>query len=252
MGLVRHTEHVPKIRVQAYRPSRNELHVNAKNRLPEVSPLLSDTKNRRPLTSKSYISRELSKSTWPDFEKLFEKHGGVQNGCWCMYYHRPNKVRTKMSPEKWATTNRRDKRTLVVKGRSHGILVYDGERAVGWCQFGERDELPRLDSGRSSQKLVTMDDGKKLWRITCFFVDKGYRMQGVAATALNAALDSIKKRGGGMVEAYPVTSTKRGSWSLWSGTPVLFEREKFKRVSRLGKGPAGTSHILMRRTIQRK
>ncbi len=169
-----------------------------------------------------------------------------------MYYHRPNKVRTKMSPEKWATTNRRDKRTLVVKGRSHGILVYDGERAVGWCQFGERDELPRLDSGRSSQKLVTMDDGKKLWRITCFFVDKGYRMQGVAATALNATLDSIKKRGGGMVEAYPVTSTKRGSWSLWSGTPVLFEREKFKRVSRLGKGPAGTSHILMRRTIESK
>ena len=34
-----------------------------------------------------YETRELSPSTWIDFEKLFEKHGGVQGGCWCMFYH---------------------------------------------------------------------------------------------------------------------------------------------------------------------
>jgi hypothetical protein len=41
--------------------------------------------------------------------------------------------------------NRREKRELVEKRGSHGILVYaDGEH-IGWCQYGPKDELPRID-----------------------------------------------------------------------------------------------------------
>jgi GNAT superfamily N-acetyltransferase len=47
--------------------------------------------------------------------------------------------------------------------------------------------------------LVTAPD----YRLTCFFVDRDYRRAGVAAAALQGALDLIAQAGGGVVEAYP-------------------------------------------------
>jgi GNAT superfamily N-acetyltransferase len=141
--------------------------------------------------------------------------------------------------------NRKEKKTLVAKGRSHGILVYAGNQAVGWCQYGPRGELPRIDSGRNYSKLdLSADQGRKLWRLTCFFVDRDFRKKGVAGVALRAALDSIQKQGGGIVEAYPPTSKEGGSWALWFGTVAMFEREGFKAHAKLGE-----KHLLMRKTL---
>jgi RimJ/RimL family protein N-acetyltransferase len=39
-------------------------------------------------------------------------------------------------------------------------------------------------------------------------VDRDHQGQGVAQVALRAALDSIGKKGGGIVEAYPVVSPR--------------------------------------------
>ncbi len=81
--------------------------------------------------------------------------------------------------------NRKEKKSLVKEGRSHGILVYAGDQAVGWCQYGPKEELPRIDSGRNYTKLGLSDDqGRKLWRLTCFFVDRDFRKKGVARSAL--------------------------------------------------------------------
>lgn len=65
-----------------------------------------------------------------------------------MYYQRARPIGRKLSSEEWKRVNRKDKRALVRKGRSHAILVYDGKTPVGWCQYGTRDELPRIDAGR--------------------------------------------------------------------------------------------------------
>src|SRR3989449_8575201 len=52
-------------------------------------PTLTSQLTEPSLSSESnYSTRELSPDTWPDFERLFSKHGGV-GGCWCMYYQRP-------------------------------------------------------------------------------------------------------------------------------------------------------------------
>lgn len=163
-----------------------------------------------------------------------------------MYYQRPKPISRKLSTEEWKRINRRDKRKLVQQSRSHAILVYDRKTPVGWCQYGTRDELPRIDAGRNYRKAEPPDAAEKLWRITCFFVDKDYRGKGVAKTALKAALESIKKRGGGIVEAYPIVSRKMATvpeWR-WFGTPSMFRRERFKTFA-----PLGTSGVLMRRVI---
>jgi len=192
--------------------------------------------------SMAYTIRELSSRTFSDFEKIAAKQGG----CWCMYYQRAKPVRLKSSDPDWKKMNRKDKRALVEKGRSHAILVYDNETPVGWCQYGAKDELPRIDAGRGYRKVGPPAVAEKLWRITCFFVDRDYRGKGVAKLALNAALESIKRQGGGIVEAYPVVSKKMAAVAEWRwfGTPGMFKKEGFKTIA-----PLGTSGVLMRKTI---
>src|SRR6266705_929288 len=178
-----------------------------------------------------YSVRELSVRTFSDFETLAIKQGG----CWCIFYQRANPLRPGTTSEEWKRRNRLDKRALVRSGRSHAILVYDGQ-----------EELPRIDARRTYRKVAPPVEVKKLWRITCFFVDPKYRGRGVAKFALRAALDSIGKEGGGVVEAYPVASPKMAAvpeWR-WFGTPGMFRKEGFRTVA-----PLGTSGVLMRKTI---
>jgi len=162
-----------------------------------------------------------------------------------MYYQRPGPIKYS-SLEEWKRINRRDKVRLVEQNRSHAILVFDGGNPVGWCQYGTNDELPRIDAGRYYRKVSPPKETGRLWRITCFFVEKRSRRKGVAKFALRAAIESIRGQGGGIVEAYPVVSKKMAAvpeW-LWFGTPNMFKREGFRVVA-----PLGSSRVLMRRRI---
>lgn len=125
------------------------------------------------------------------------------------------------------------KRHLVEEGRAHAALVYDGKEAVGWCQFGTTLELPGIKNRKNYEA------GKPLkpdWRITCFFVDKERRGEGVAGISLDGALHEIARLGGGTVEAYPeeVTGRKVPGSFLCNGTISMFERKGFQKTRRIG------------------
>jgi hypothetical protein len=84
-------------------------------------------------------------------------------------------------------------------------------------------------------------------RITCFFVDRGYRRRCVAAAALQGALREIARLGGGTVETYPETEDSRsvsGSF-LHNATAPLFERHGFERGRPLGK-----HHLVMTKVVR--
>lgn len=176
-----------------------------------------------------YQVRALNETTWPDFERLVERHNGVWGGCWCMSFHPEGVGHTKT-----AAQNRAEKERRVREGRAHAALVYDGETCVGWCQFGSTDELPRIKHLRAYlEGLSALPD----WRITCFFVDSKYRRRGVASAALGGALEEIARLGGGTVESYPEDVEGRsvsGSF-LYNGTVSMFESHGFERIRRLGK-----------------
>lgn len=176
-----------------------------------------------------FIVKSLDENTWPDFAQLVEKHNGVWGGCWCMAFHQEGVGRTKS-----ASQNRSEKERRVWEGRAHAALVYDGTTAIGWCQFGPTDELPRIKHKREYLKGVTQLPD---WRITCFFVDRAYRGKGVAAIALEGALNEIARLGGGTVESYPedVEGRKVSGSFLYNGTIAIFERQGFQRARRLGK-----------------
>ena len=173
--------------------------------------------------------RLLDETTWPDFEKLVHDHNGIWGGCWCMSFHSEGIGRGK-TPEQ----NRLEKKQRVSNGRAHAALVYHGSAAVGWCQFGSTDELPRIKNKRAySAATPDLPD----WRITCFFVDRNVRRTGVASAALRGALTEIARLGGGTVESYPddIRGSKTSSSFLHNGTVEMFEREGFRRTSQIGK-----------------
>lgn len=182
-----------------------------------------------------FIVRPLDERTWSDFARLVEKHNGVWGGCWCIAFHQKGSGS--------ASGNRIEKERRVREGRAHAALVYDGLSAVGWCQFGPTDELPRIKLKRDYQNgLKALPD----WRITCFFVDRDYRGKGVASIALDGALNEIARLGGGTVESYPqdVEGQSTSGSFLYNTTVSIFERQGFQRTRRLGK-----NHWVMTKVI---
>ena len=176
----------------------------------------------------NFTIKPLNKTTWPDFARLVEKNNGVWGGCWCMAFHEEGVGRGKT-----ALQNRTEKEHRVRDGRAHAALVYDGKEAVGWCQFGSTDELPRIKHKREYQSgLEKLPD----WRITCFFVDREYRGKGVTSAALEGALKEIARLGGGTIESYPedVEGRSMSGSFLYNGAISIFERLGFKRMHRLG------------------
>ena len=169
-----------------------------------------------------FTIRPLGPSTWDAFARLVERHNGVWGGCWCTWFHT-------MAGEKErnADANRSLKQRLVAEGRAHAALVFDGERAVGWCQFGPPDELPNIYHRKEYEAGLRR---RPDYRVTCFFVDRDYRRKGVAEAALRGALGLIAQAGGGVVEGYPhdlEEGAKASSSHLYSCTRAMFEGAGF-------------------------
>jgi GNAT superfamily N-acetyltransferase len=194
-----------------------------------------------------YRTRELAPDTWPDFERFFSGGNGW-DFCWCVAFHRTGTRAGDrgLRRAELGERNRPEKRRLVEQGRSHGILVYLDGTPIGWCQFGRRDELPRIDRTRKYRAAATRGLPENLWRITCFAVDRKHRRQGVAAAALAGALEAIARRGGGVVEAYPIETWRRGTMADMAthGPVEIFRAAGFEPVA-----PYGDFNRVMRRTV---
>lgn len=189
-------------------------------------------------TLRGYTTKPLGTDTWDAFAELAERHNGVWGGCWCTWFH-PACAEKVQSAE----GARARKKRLVMAGQAHAALVFDGEVAVGWCQYGTPDELPRIYHRKEYEAgLDRLPD----YRLTCFFVDRRYRRKGVSAVALRGALELIAQAGGGLVEGYPQdTGGKKVSASfLYNGTRSLFEQAGFTYER-----PKGKNHCVMRKTV---
>jgi GNAT superfamily N-acetyltransferase len=165
--------------------------------------------------------QSLTPNLWPALEDLFGDNGAC-NGCWCMYW-RIGKAYGKRPRAK----NKRAFHEIVKKGPPPGLLAFDGDLAVGWCQLTPRDVLPWLDR---AWRLRRVDD-VPVWSISCFYIRKGYRRQGVTVALIAAALKTAKSAGAPALEAYPLDATLTNS-SSWTGYASTFARAGFRIVAR--------------------
>jgi GNAT superfamily N-acetyltransferase len=181
------------------------------------------------VSSTDYSTRLLSPETWDDFARLVEANNGVWGGCWCMGFHVEGLSR------EGKPANRAAKEAHVRAGTVHQVLVYDGDDAVGWCQFGPPAEVATIKNPAAyAEGLVSLPD----WRIGCMFTGKGHRGAGVGRAGLAGALEEIRAAGGGVVEAYPEQvegrPPQRGTY-FHTGPETLFEEFGFARDRRIAK-----------------
>jgi GNAT superfamily N-acetyltransferase len=167
------------------------------------------------------IVRPLTPELWPALEDLFGAHGAC-NGCWCMYW-RIGAAYRKRAREK----NKAAFRKIVKEGPPPGLLAFDGEAAVGWCQLTPREAVPWLDR---TPRLQRVDD-VPVWSLSCFYVRRGYRRQGVTAALIAAALKAAKRAKAPAVEAYPLDADETPSASF-TGYVSTFARDGFTMVTR--------------------
>jgi hypothetical protein len=86
------------------------------------------------------------------------------------------------------------------------------------------------------------------WRITCFFIDRDRRKEGVAKAALGGALHLIAEKGGGTVDSYPIDPPARSyPRAIWEGTKSMFDAAGFRSIGHLGE-----SKVMMRKAVRGK
>ncbi|QCR18514.1 GNAT family N-acetyltransferase [Agrococcus sp. SGAir0287] len=190
-------------------------------------------------TATQHEIRALTLETYPAWLALAQRHNGVWGGCFCSYFHGDTDATVKREHD-----GPTFKRRLIEEGVAHAALVFDGEQAIAWCQYGSPAELPNIyhrkeyDAGESRPAP---------WRITCFFVDRDHRRSGVAREALDGALALIAQAGGGEVVSFPnevPEGTRTSSSFLHNGTRAMFEQAGFAFERRIGK-----RKTVMRRTV---
>jgi GNAT superfamily N-acetyltransferase len=164
-------------------------------------------------------------SRWPDLEALFGERGAC-GGCWCMVW--------RLARKDWVdgkgARNRRSLRKIVLEGERPGVLGYLGKEPIAWCAVAPREEYSYLERSRV---LAPLDD-EPVWSISCLFVLKPYRRQGVSVALLEAAVEFARKRGAAIVEGYPAEPTmeKTPDPFVWTGTPSAFRKAGFREILR--------------------
>jgi GNAT superfamily N-acetyltransferase len=165
--------------------------------------------------------KPLTPERWPALVDLFGRLGAC-NGCWCMYWRIGSAYR-KASSEK----NKSAFREVVKRGPPPGLLAFEGDLAVGWCQLTPRDALPCLDRVWRLERV----DQLPVWSISCLYVRKGYRRRGVTAALIAAAVKAARRAKAPAIEAYPFDATVSPS-ATGTGYASTFARAGFETVAR--------------------
>ena len=169
------------------------------------------------------VVKPLTPDLWPALESLFGEKG-ASNGCWCMYW-RIGGTYTKRSRGR----NKADLRAIVKRGPPPGLLAFDGDLAVGWCQLTPRADLPALERGRFTKAV----DDVPVLALSCFYVRAGHRKKGVTTALIAAALKQARHAKVRAVEAYPVDADgSRSTSGMYTGRASTFARAGFKVVAR--------------------
>ena len=132
---------------------------------------------------------------WEDLAALFGPQGAC-GGCWCMFWRMPHAEFHRAT----ASEHRADLQAIVESGTPPGLLAYAGEQAAGWCAVAPRSEYMALARSRILKPL----DDQPVWSVTCFFIAKPFRRQGVHLALLRGAVEFARAHGAPAIEGYPL------------------------------------------------
>jgi GNAT superfamily N-acetyltransferase len=167
----------------------------------------------------------LSNETWPSFEKLFGPKGACA-GCWCMTW----RLQKADYERHKGDGNKKAIKKLASKNEPIGIIAFINDEPAGWCAVAPREKYVRL---QTSRVLKPIDD-QPVWSISCLFIAKPFRRQGLSIKLLNATVAYAKKQGAKIVEGYPLEpkDNKMPDVFAWTGILSSFIAAGFKEENR--------------------
>ncbi len=175
----------------------------------------------------------LTASRFHDLERLFGPHG-AQGGCWCMWWRQTAREFEANKGE----SNRAALKAIVEAGEEPGLIGYLNGEPIGWCALAPRQAYSRLARSRT---LKPVDD-QPVWSITCFYVARVHRRQGVSVALLQAAIDFVGSSGGRILEGYPIIPNRERYPDAFAypGLVSTFEAAGFHEAAR----PSSTRAIM--------
>ncbi|MFW9867371.1 MAG: GNAT family N-acetyltransferase [Candidatus Thorarchaeota archaeon] len=168
--------------------------------------------------------KPLSEDLIEDFLYYFDEIGFADNPewsvCYCYYYHFDG------NNQKWSKRTRDQNRKasieLIRTGIMQGLLAYFDDKPIGWCNVNSRENF-----AKSLYKYDSSDSkNKRIAGIVCFLIGHKYRRKGVARELLQHAINSYKKKGFDIIEAYPRTGELSDAHS-YRGPVSLYKAEGF-------------------------
>lgn len=134
-----------------------------------------------------------------DLAALFESRGGPDY-CWCMAWRAKDKVVTRTKGAEGKALRKAAMRARVARGEMVGILAYDGDMPVGWVSCGPLASFARLGGPKDV-------DTEKTWAISCFYVARLHRGQGLTLALIGQAAGAAREAGAHVLQAYGVART---------------------------------------------
>ena len=139
------------------------------------------------------------------------------------------KLRGKAYEEARGMETRQMHKSVIDSGTPTGLLAYLHGEVVGWVAVEPREAYDKLAHSRT---LKPVDD-QPVWSVTCFFVAKKHRRNGITVELLKAAVEHVRSHGGKIVEGYPVDAQKEmPAPFIYTGTASAFQQAGFKEVAR--------------------
>lgn len=169
------------------------------------------------------VFRAVTVHNWADFETLFESRGAPKS-CWCTVW-RTTQPLPGASPQ--ATAKKLEMKRRVVSGEPIGLLGYIGPEPVAWCSIA-----PRHTYRATMSDTMPGDERQQVWSITCFFVLRRFRGQGLFRKLIAAAEAYAAGNGATLLEGCPV-DPQSPSYRFCGFLPA-FEQAGYVQVGQKG------------------
>src|SRR5207244_1087922 len=114
-----------------------------------------------------------------DLEKLFGAKGAC-GGCWCMTW----RLKRSDWEEGKGESNKQSLRALVERDDQPGVIAYADGEPIGWCSVAPREAFIAL----ARSHVLAPVDATPVWSISCLFVARPNRRQGISVKLIEAAV----------------------------------------------------------------
>lgn len=174
--------------------------------------------------------KRLTTETADDFFSFFDYDAFSDHqewaGCYCLESHLTKEEDEGCTDKK---ERRRKAEELIREGIMTGYLLYDGDKVVGWCNVGDKEDFRPICKNKA---FFTGDNERgKIKVLYCIDIAPNYRGMGIVNQIFEKALSDAKEEGYLYFEGYPLSDTKEPY--QYKGPIRLYEKYGFETYGKL-------------------